>query len=180
MGMTTKINKAASKTQKGQHVPELTEDQARAHFEKLRWPHGPACVHCGSIKVTRLEGRIGPAAGVLQCNDCREQFTVTVGTVLEDSHIPLAKWVKGFHYMAASKKGISALQLQRNLGLGSYRTAWHMAHRIRYAMKAELAPKLDGDVQVDETYVGGKPRFEHGKKNITRGRGTKKARCRPC
>jgi transposase-like protein len=162
----------AARSQKGQQVPDLTEDQARAHLEKLRWPHGPACVHCGSVKVTRLQGKAA-RPGVIQCNDCREQFTVTVGTVLEDSHIPLAKWVKGFHLMASSKKGMSALQLQRNLGLGSYRTAWHMAHRIRYAMKCDLAaPQLTGTVEVDETYVGGKPRPGGVKRK--KGRGTSK------
>src|SRR5687767_10003542 len=106
-GMKRGKKQITSRSQKGQQVPELTEDQARAHLEKLRWPHGPACVHCGSIKVTRLNGSAA-RPGVLQCNDCREQFTVTVGTVLEDSHIPLAKWVKGFHLMCSSKKGISA------------------------------------------------------------------------
>jgi transposase-like protein len=166
-------NKAQARSQKGQQVPELTEDQARAHLEKLRWPNGPGCVHCGSVNVTRLNGKAA-RPGVLQCNDCREQFTVTVGTVLEDSHIPLAKWVKGFHLMCSSKKGISALQLQRNLGLGSYRTAWHMAHRIRYAMKCETAPVLTGKVEVDETYVGGKPRKYSGMK-LKHGRGTTKA-----
>src|SRR5229473_1907942 len=96
----------AMKSQKGQDVPNLTEDEARAHLENIRWPNGPICVHCGSQKVTRLEGA-SARDGLLQCNDCREQFTVTLGTVLEDSHIPLSKWVKGFHLMCSSKKGIS-------------------------------------------------------------------------
>src|SRR4029453_17018086 len=114
-----------------------SEDEARAYLEKLRWPNGPACVHCGDVNVTRLQGEAS-RPGTLQCNGRRKQFTVTVGTIFEDSHIPLAKWVKGFHLMVSSKKGISSLQLQRQLGLGSYRTAWHMGHRIRYAMQNGL------------------------------------------
>jgi transposase-like protein len=164
--------KDQQKTQKGQGTPNLTEDQAREHFEKLRWPNGPVCVHCGSVNVSRMTGE-SARPGLLQCKDCREQFTVTVKTVLEDSHIPLAKWVVGFHMMASSKKGISALQLQRNLGLGSYRTAWHMAHRIRYAMRTEAPAKLSGVVEADETYIGGKPRRKHGDPKVV-GRGTKK------
>jgi transposase-like protein len=92
---------------------------------------------------------------------------------MEDSHIPLAKWVKAFHLMAASKKGVSALQLMRNLGLGSYKSAWHLAHRIRYAMSDPNQPMLKGEIQVDETYVGGKPRPGSGEVRF-RGRGTKK------
>ena len=165
--------KKTTRTQKGQQVPELTEDAARAYLEGLRWPHGPACPHCGSVACQRLQGE-STRPGVLKCKDCRKQFTVTVGTVFEDSHIPLAKWVKAFHLMCASKKGISALQLQRNLGLGSYRTAWHMAHRIRFAMQSgPFAPKLTGTVEVDECYVGGKPRRGGPKRKP--GRGTTKA-----
>ena len=96
---------------------------------------------------------------MFKCNDCRKPFTVTVGTILEDSHVPLRKWAIGFHMMCSSKKGYSAKQLQRNLGLGSYKSAWHMAHRIRHAMSAgPLAELLAGTVEVDETFVGGKPR----------------------
>jgi hypothetical protein len=90
---------------------------------------------------------------------------------MEDSHLPLSKWVKAFHMMCASKKGISALQLQRNLGLGSYRTAWHLGHRIRFAMTNGPFP-LKGIVEVDQTYIGGKPR--PGAPRGKRGRGTEK------
>ena len=162
----------AMQSQKNQAVPELSESEAREHLEKLRWPNGPVCPHCGGIKSTRLEGT-SSRPGLIQCNDCRKQFTVTLGTVLEDSHISLAKWIKGFHLMCSSKKGISALQLQRNLGLGSYKTAWHMAHRIRWAMKHDM-PMLLGTVEVDESYIGGKPRPGDGKIH-KRGRGTSKA-----
>ncbi len=159
-------------TQKGQGLPNLTENEAREHLESLLWPTGSVCPHCGGKDVYRLAGK-GVRPGLLHCRKCREQFTVTVGTIFEDSHLPLATWVRAFHLMATSKKGISALQLQRNLGLGSYRTAWHLAHRIRLAMKCEpFAQALQGDVEVDETYVGGKPRPGTGYHK--RGRGTKK------
>jgi transposase-like protein len=102
----------------------------------------------------------------LKCKakECRKQFTVTIGSIFEDTHISCRQWLIAFHLMVSSKKGVSALQLQRNLGLGSYRTAWHLAHRIREAMKKEpLAGMLQGIVEADETYVGGKPRPGTGK-----------------
>lgn len=143
-------------TQKGQHLADLTEEQARFYVESLLWPNGPVCSHCKGKNVYRMEGE-SFRAGLLRCRDCSKQFTVTVGTIFEDSHLPLRVWVRAFHLICSSKKGISALQLQRNLGLGSYRTAWHLAHRVRTAMKCgPLATKLAGTVEVDETYVGGK------------------------
>jgi transposase-like protein len=170
MGMA----KDQQKSQKGQQVPDFTEDQAREYFEKRRWPHGPCCIHCGSVDVYRLQGQ-ATRPGLLECRDCRKQFTVTMGTVMEDTHLPLAQWAKAFHYLTTAKKGMSALQLQRNLGIGSYRTAWFLAHRIRLAMSKEpVAGLLKGDVQVDETYVGGKPRKGHGQPRPKRGRGTNK------
>lgn len=145
-------------TQKGQHLADLTEDEARNYLEGLLWPEGAVCPHCGDTNVYRMKGD-SCRAGLHRCRACKKQFTVTVGTIFEDSHIPLRKWVRAFHLMCSSKKGISALQLQRNLGLGSYKTAWHMAHRIRLAMKCEpMAGLLAGTVEVDETYVGGKNR----------------------
>ena len=137
------------------------ENKAREHLEAIRWPNGLYCPHCGNAdpdKITRLAGK-SHRAGLHQCNECREPFTVTVGSVMERSHIPLHKWVLGFHLMASSKKGVSAHQLFRTLGLGSYRTAWFMAHRIREAMKevaGETGP-LGGEgktVEADETYYG--------------------------
>lgn len=111
------------------------DNAARAHLEKLLWPDGPICPHCGVIdQATRLKGK-STRPGVWNCRACDEPFTVTVGTVYERSHIPLHKWVYATHLMAASKKGISAVQLQRMLGLGSYRSAWFMAHRIREGLK---------------------------------------------
>ena len=156
-------------------VSALTEDQARETLERILWPNGPVCPHCGAVEnVTRLQGK-AHRPGVFQCNNCHGQFTVTVGTIFEDSHIPLRKWLMAFALLCSAKKGISALQLQRELDIGSYRTAWHLAHRIRHAMSQEpLASLLRGTVEVDETYVGGKPRPEPGQpRNAKRGRGTK-------
>lgn len=136
-----------------------TEEQARELLESIRWPEGPICPHCGIVgNATKMQGK-AHRPGLYQCNDCRGQFSVTVGTIFEDSHIPLNKWLIAFYMMCASKTQISALQLQRQLEIGSYRTAWHMCHRIRFAM-ADLAPvgKLDGEVEADETYIGGKAR----------------------
>jgi transposase-like protein len=143
------------------------ETAARAHLECIRWPHGPVCPHCGVVsKATRMEGE-SHRPGVLQCNACREPFTVTVGTVMERSHIPLPKWVLGFHLMSASKKGMSAHQLGRMLGL-TYKSAWFMAHRIREAMGEPNPGPLGGEnkvVEADETYVGGKAKNRaYGKK----------------
>jgi transposase-like protein len=124
----------------------------------------------------RINGKANDVRdGLLRCKDCRKQFTVTVNTVMQGSHITLRQWVQAFYSICSHKKGVSALQLQRNLGLGSYKSAWHLAHRIRLAMKADpLASKLSGTVEVDETYVGGKPRKGDGRIN-KRGRGTRKA-----
>jgi transposase-like protein len=156
-------------------VSALTEDEARETIERIIWPNGPVCAHCGATEnVTRLQGK-AHRSGLFQCNNCHEQFTVTVGTIFEDSHLPLRKWLMAFALLCSAKKGISALQLQRELDLGSYRTAWHLAHRIRLAMSREpLAGLLKGRVEVDETYVGGKPRPEAGAAPSKRGRGTKK------
>ena len=102
MGMATKGEQ--QKTQKNQQVMNLTgERSGPAHIEAIRWPHGPACVHCGSVNVYRMEGKT-VRDGLLACRDCRGHFTVTVGTVMEDSHLPLATWVRAFHFMATSKR----------------------------------------------------------------------------
>jgi transposase-like protein len=110
------------------------EDAARAHFEKLRWPDGPICPFCGIVnEATELKGK-STRAGLYKCRPCQKPFTATMGTLYERSHIPLSKWLLAAHLMASSKKGMSAHQLWRMLGFGSYRTAWFMAHRIREGM----------------------------------------------
>jgi len=140
------------------------EDLARAWFEARIWPNGPFCPHCGEAEnLTRLYGKGGPKgtkgrAGLIQCNACREQFTVTVNTVCERSKIPLSKWCMAIYLINASKKGMSALQMHRMMG-GSYKTAWFMMHRIREAMREGKLGPLGGEgkyVEADETYVGGK------------------------
>ncbi len=159
-------------------ITALTEDEAREYFERVRWPDVPVCPHCGETKVGTVKGE-SARPGLYTCLTCMKQFTVTVNTILHGSHIPLRKWLLAFHLMTSSKKGVSALQLQRNLGLGSYRSAWHLAHRIRFAMtEGAFSKPLKGTVEVDETYVGGKPRKESKggteKPKSKRGRGTKK------
>jgi transposase-like protein len=137
-------------------------EAAREFFEAQRWPEGPVCPHCGVIgNAYKLEPKPSKKGthvrkGVYKCGGCREQYTVTVGTIFEDSHIPLNKWLLAIHLLCASKKGMSAHQLHRMLGV-TYKSAWFMAHRIRYAMTQEpLSSKLGGIVEYDETFVGGK------------------------
>jgi transposase-like protein len=141
------------------------EDKAREFLEKLRWPEGPICPHCGVLNnAYRLEPQKSKKdthvrKGVWKCGGCRQQFTVTVGTIFADSHIPLSKWLLAYHLLCASKKGMSAHQLHRMLKV-TYRSAWFMAHRIRYTMTQEpLSSKLTGIIEVDETYIGGKVRY---------------------
>jgi transposase-like protein len=134
------------------------ELKARAYLEKQRWPDGPVCPHCGTRdNATALEGQ-KHRVGVYQCNnsECREQFTITVHTVMERSKVPLHKWLLATHIMCASKTGVSAHQLSRMLGL-SYKTSWFLCHRIREAMKDTGGSPMGGpggQVQVDETYTG--------------------------
>lgn len=139
-----------------------TEDKARDYLEAVRWPEGPVCPHCQNRKekpIWKIEAnpkkKIRP--GVYHCAACDKQFTVTVDTIFEDSHIPLRKWLIAWYLLCSSKKGISSLQIQRTLGLGSYRTALFMMHRIRHALKDPVfQDKLSGTVEADETYIGGK------------------------
>ncbi len=142
-----------------------TDDAAREHLEGIRWKGGIVCPHCKCSDQSKFSGiaanqKKKVRAGLRWCANCEKQFTVTIGTIFEDSHIPLRKWLIAWYMICSSKKGISSLQLQRNLELGSYRTALFMTHRIRYALKdPSFKEKLSGAVEVDETYIGGKPRF---------------------
>lgn len=135
------------------------EDAARRHLEKLQWPNGPSCPHCGVVgEATELQGK-STRPGVYKCRACDKPFSVTVGTVFERSHIPLTKWLLATQLLTSSKKGISAHQLHRMLGV-TYKTAWFMAHRIREAMKpAEGADPIGGEgktVEADEMFIGNK------------------------
>jgi transposase-like protein len=163
-------------------------DAAREYLESLRWPKGPECPHCGGVeRISRIEAQTVQKAtpgnrstvaraGLLFCGDCRTQFSVTVGTVFERSKIPLHKWVLATHLLCSSKKGMSAHQLHRMLGI-TYKTAWFMAHRIREAMKSEGGMMGGGGkiVEADETYYGPRSqRTRNGKiKGAKRGGGNK-------
>lgn len=136
------------------------EAKAREFLEALHWPSGPVCPHCGETKrVSRLTAKTA-RPGLHMCNACRLQFTVTIGTIFEDSKIPLHKWLYAFRRMNSAKKGVSAHELHRSLGI-TYKTAWFMAHRIRETMDSGSDP-LGGTpgaiVEADETFVGGKAR----------------------
>jgi transposase-like protein len=137
------------------YAPEFTDETAAiAHLEHSRWADGVTCPHCGSVSVTRMAGKT--QAGYFQCNDCRDKFTCRTGTVMERSHIPVHKWLLAIHLLSASKKGMSAHQLHRMLGV-TYKSAWFLAHRIREAMIDDKAGPLGGEgksVQADETYYG--------------------------
>jgi transposase-like protein len=141
-----------------------TDDKARKHLESIRWQNGIVCPKCGcndqskfsSIKENRAK-KI--RAGLRYCSNCKKQFTVTMNSIFEDSHIPLRKWLIAWYLVCSSKKGVSSLQLMRQLELGSYRTALFMTHRIRHALRDPLfTTKLSGTIEADETYVGGKMR----------------------
>lgn len=145
------------------------EGKARELMESLLWPDGPVCPHCKCKDVYKVTPKPKPPTssrtkprkvrqGLYCCSECRKQFTVTVGTVFEASHISISKWVMAVFLICSSKKGISAHQLHRMLKI-TYKAAWFMCHRIRYAMtEGPMANMLKGVVEVDETYVGGKPR----------------------
>src|SRR5262245_5803050 len=136
-----------------------TEAEARALLEEIRWGKNAAnaaCPHCGAMSPYRLTPKPGSKTrpGLWKCRACRKQFTVTVGTIFEASHVSLVKWWLAIHLLASSKKGISAHQIHRNLKV-SYQTAWFMAHRLRYAMmQGPMLELMSGVIEIDETYVG--------------------------
>jgi transposase-like protein len=136
------------------------EDKARELLESMLWPDGAVCPHCKNHKekaIYRLQPKEGSKTrkGVCKCGACRKQFTVTVGTVFEDSHIPISKWLMAIFILCSSKKSVSALQLSRMLKLG-YQAAWFMSHRLRFAFADDCKRQLKGVVEIDETFVGGK------------------------
>ncbi|MCK4644949.1 MAG: IS1595 family transposase [Candidatus Aminicenantes bacterium] len=141
------------------------EDKARELLENLRWPEGPICPHCESNEAYKLTPKSGSKTrkGLYKCKKCRKQFTVTVNTIFEGSHIPINKWLIAIHLFCSSKKGISAHQIHRMLGI-TYKSAWFMFHRIRYAIKqTSLNEKMKGIIEADETYVGGKGKGKRGR-----------------
>jgi len=127
-----------------------SEDACREYLEHLRWPNGLACLRCGSISISRIHTR-----NQFDCNSCRYRFSVTTGTIFQDTHLPIWKWFLAAYTMIESKKGVSANQLKRELDI-SYKTAWYLCHRIRAAMYDASPIKLRGIIEFDETYVGGK------------------------
>ena len=135
-----------------------TEDRCRDALEAIRWPGGVACIRCGDARVDAIASR-----AQWQCRSCDYQFSVTAGTIMHRSHLPLRKWFIAIYLMCESRKGMSANQLRRTLGV-QYRTAWHLCHRIREAMGNVTGPTLFGIVEVDETMVGGKARGKGGYK----------------
>ena len=146
----------------------MTEKQARRYLEKVRWPNGPVCPHCGNGKKAYLLKGKSTRPGVYICAACRRQFTVTIGTVMEDTHLPLRTWLMAFSLMCSTKKGI-----------GSYKTAWRMLKQVRKAMSnIEHGQTFEAIVEIDETYIGGKPRKKNRRDDDQdrnkRGRGTKK------
>jgi len=148
-----------------------SEDKARQHLERLRWPDGPVCPHCGAMeRMAKIETE-SARPGLYYCNHCTKQYTVTVGTVFERSHVPLNKWVLAFHLVCASKKGMSSKQIERMLGV-TYKTAWFMTHRIREAMKPNGTGFLGsggGTVEVDETFWGNNKRSKKSREYSGRG-----------
>lgn len=134
------------------------EDEARKLLEASRWPDGPFCPFCGQIETVKPLGGNSMGPGWYYCSDCQSKFTVRVGTLYERSHIPLHKWLLATHLVVASKKGMSALQLSRMLGI-TYKSAWFMCHRIREGMAPKKPGPIGGEnkvVEADETFVGGK------------------------
>lgn len=137
------------------HEMFSSAEKCRELLKRLRWPNGPECPRCKGPAIS-----LETAKDLLYCKDCDYQFTTTSGTIFHDSHLPLLKWFVATYLVCESRKGMSANQLKRMLGV-SYKTAWYLCHRIRHAMKAVNDSMLDGTVEIDETYVGGKAKNMH-------------------
>ena len=150
-------------------VLRWSDDQCREYLEGMRWPDGPHCPKCGTgdpWKITRRSESKNAVRSLYRCRECKRQFTATVGTIFEDSKIPLNKWFAAIYLMCASKKGVSAHQLHRQLDV-TYKSAWFMCHRVREAMRDKGSLPFTGTIEADETYIGGKPRRHPAKKRGT-------------
>ena len=131
------------------------EAAAYEYVEALLWPNGPVCPHCGETeRISKMKGK-STRIGAYKCYACRKPMTVKIGTIFEDSHVPMHMWLQAFHLMCSSKKGCSANQLARTLGV-HIRTGWHLGHRIREAMRSGPLAPMGGVVEVDETFIGRK------------------------
>lgn len=168
-----------------------TDEQCLAYLEQMRWPDGVRCPVCGNKEISRITRKSDTVTRkkadgterihkqrtqVYQCLEptCKEQFSATKGTIFNDSHLPLHKWFMALAIVVDAKKGISANQLKEHLGIGSYRTAWYMAHRIRKAMEDDgTGPKLKGIVEIDETWIGGKSKRRNGRSKSQKPRSEK-------
>lgn len=158
---------AQDKSELVEQLPEACSDEAKAleFMEQQRWHGEPFCPHCGCFGAVQMRDRASGERnkrGLWRCKDCGKQFSVRIGTVLEDSRIPLRHWCYAFWAACSSKKGVSALQIKRMTGL-SYKSALFLMHRVRYAMADEpgTAREMGGVIEADETYIGGKPRNQH-------------------
>ncbi len=165
-----------------------TEDDCLAYLETMRWPDGIRCPICGCNEISKITRKSNTVTRkckvtaknpdgkrehkvrtrIYQCLEatCKQQFSATNGTIFNDSHLPLTKWFMALAIVVDAKKGISANQLKQHLGIGSYKTAWYMAHRIRKAMEAGTFEKMTGIVEVDEVYIGGKVRIKGDGRHI--------------
>lgn len=160
-------NRSTKHDETMQEIPLACADETAAveFMENKRWGDSPSCPHCGGLNPYQMkDAKTGERQANYRwrCHDCKAQYTVRIGTVFEDSRIPLRHWCYGFFRAATSKKGVSALEIHRHTGV-SYKSALFMLHRIRFAMADSVPDPLKGDVEVDETYVGGKPRYKSRK-----------------